>query len=137
MSIPTRPADLFPAPEEAATVRMFAAKGMVHVKVTTLKRLPRMKAPPTPDRCLFASDPVSHEGRLISYRPKREKANQKKRRPTAMLTHGLAAKILGPSAPRRLAKRNPVPVKTMMMPRAYAVDIATDFARDSPPCLMK
>ena len=54
-----------------------------------------------------------------------------------MLTHGFAPKIRGPSAPRRTENRNPTPVKTMTIPSAYAVDIATDFERDSPPCLRK
>src|SRR6185436_3390437 len=120
--------------EEEATARIVAAIGIVQVKVTTLNSPPRMNAPPTPDRCLPVSEPVSQDGRVISYRPNREKVNQKKRSATPMFTQAFEAKFRAPAAPRKMENRNPTAVKTTTMPIAYAPERSRLLAREPAPC---
>src|SRR6185503_21082396 len=98
--------------EDAATARMVAAMGMVQVNVTTLNRPPRMKAPPTPDLCFPVSEPVSHDGRVISYSPKSEKVNQRNKAATAMFTRQSAAKLRAPAAPTNSENRKPIDRKS-------------------------
>src|SRR5579872_7474300 len=110
-SMPRMPMKRVWASEDAEAARISPAIGTVQVNVTTLNRVPRMNEPPAPWRCLFVRLPTSQDGRLMSYRPNRENANQRKRRPTTMLTHMFVAKTRAPSGPRASEKAIPIVVK--------------------------
>src|SRR5436190_17236960 len=104
--------------DDADAARIRPAIGTVQVKVTTLKSTPRMKDPPAPCRCLLVRLPTSHDGRLMSYRPNSEKANQKKSPATTMLTQRLLAKTRAPSGPSASEKAMPIVVNEMISPAA-------------------